>query len=126
MTDGLSGDSGKPQLSHFHTVPLSLEEEDGGVFRYLEPRETGMEKIHLPYFPFIIGKQEELVDYCLEEDTVSRLHLRLDQEGEEYLVTDLNSTNGTAVNGRQLEANETVPIRPGDELLISKIFYRFR
>ena len=119
-------DSGKPQLSHFHTVPLSLEEEDGGVFRYLEPRETGMEKIHLPYFPFIIGKQEELVDYCLEEDTVSRLHLRLDQEGEEYLVTDLNSTNGTAVNGRQLEANETVPIRPGDELLISKIFYRFR
>ena len=119
-------DSGKPQMSHFHTVPLSLEEEDGGVFRYLEPRETGMEKIHLPYFPFIIGKQEELVDYCLEEDTVSRLHLRLDQEGEEYLVTDLNSTNGTAVNGRQLEANETVPIRPGDELLISKIFYRFR
>lgn len=119
-------DSGKPQLSHFHTVPLSLEEEDGGVFRYLEPRETGMEKIHLPYFPFIIGKQEELVDYCLEEDTVSRLHLRLDQEGEEYMVTDLNSTNGTAVNGRQLEANETVPIRPGDELLISKIFYRFR
>lgn len=118
--------AGEQRLTYFQTVPLFSAEEGAENCRYLEPKEAGMERIQLPYFPFIIGKQEELVDYCLKEETVSRLHLRIDQEEGEYLVTDLNSTNGTAVNGRQLEANETVPIQPGDELLIAKIFYRFQ
>ena len=56
-----------------------------------------MEDILIPYFPFIIGKHEELVDYVLNRSTVSRLHVRIDREGEEYRITDLNSTNGTMV-----------------------------
>ena len=84
-----------------------------------------MERIEIRYFPFVIGKQEDLVDFCLKEETVSRLHVRLDREGESFWVTDLNSTNGTMVNGKQLEANETALIQPGDELLIAKIPYRF-
>jgi pSer/pThr/pTyr-binding forkhead associated (FHA) protein len=35
----------------------------------------------------------------LDDDTVSRLHARLDREGEDLWVTDLKSRNGTRVNG---------------------------
>jgi len=39
-------------------------------------------------------------------------------------LTDLNSTNGTYKNGVRLIANETVEIRPQDEIKLgNKIFY---
>ena len=109
----------------FKTVPLSAGRGQEDVCR-LEPENRQQKTIEIRYFPFIIGKQEELVDFCLEDDTVSRLHLRLDREEEECWVTDLNSTNGTTVNGRLLEANESAPLRPGDELVIAALRYHFR
>ena len=36
------------------------------------------------YYPFIIGKQENLVDHVLNRETVSRLHLRIDQKAGHY------------------------------------------
>ena len=32
------------------------------------------------------------------------------------MITDLNSTNGTSVNGRFLETNESIHIEPGEML----------
>ena len=57
--------------------------------------EPGTEDIVIAYYPFIIGKQENLVDYVLRRETVSRLHLRIDRKEDRYYVQDLNSTNGT-------------------------------
>lgn len=98
----------------------------GSTGRRLEAEGPEAEDIDISYFPYIIGKQEDLVDYVLTRQTVSRLHLRIDKEGEEYRVTDLNSTNGTQVGGRLLEANETVAIRPGESLCIADLVYIFK
>ena len=87
--------------------------------------QPGGEDILIGYYPFVIGKNKELADYVLSKDTVSRFHLRIDKEEERYLVTDLNSTNGTRVNNYSLEANETVEIKPGDEIYIAEIGYVF-
>jgi len=38
-------------------------------------------------------------DVLLPDDTASRYHCRITQEGDSYLLTDLDSTNGTFVNG---------------------------
>ncbi len=38
-------------------------------------------------------------DVVLEDDTVSRYHCRIVQEDDAYVVVDLNSTNGTHING---------------------------
>lgn len=83
------------------------------------------EDIRISYYPFIIGKQENLVDYVLKRDTVSRLHLRIDREEKQYYVRDLNSTNGTVVAGRLLEANERAVLNEGDEVFIAGNRYRF-
>lgn len=97
----------------------------GENVRKLRALDGGEEDISLSYYPFVIGKQENLADYILNRDTVSRLHLRIDRMGEAYQIMDLNSTNGTVVRGRLLENNESVPLYPGDEIQIAKYRYRF-
>lgn len=87
--------------------------------------DPGLQDIELRYYPFIIGKQENLVDFVLERDVVSRLHMRVDYVDSEYTIEDLNSTNGTIVAGKMLEANETVVVKEGDEVKIADCRYRF-
>lgn len=93
--------------------------------RMLRTLDSDGENIPLPYYPFIIGKQDNLVDYKLERETVSRLHVRIDQVGETYRIKDLNSTNGTFLRGRLLENNEEAELHAGDEVCIARYRYRF-
>jgi pSer/pThr/pTyr-binding forkhead associated (FHA) protein len=74
----------------------------------------------------VIGKQENLVDYQMDRDTVSRLHLRIDRDDGRYYITDLNSSNGTMLHGRLLENNEKAEVRPGDEVSIAQFRFVFR
>jgi pSer/pThr/pTyr-binding forkhead associated (FHA) protein len=78
------------------------------------------------YTPFVLGKHRELTDFCVREETVSRMHARIDLEQDRYSVTDLNSTNGTRVNGRMLAANETTELADGDFLELGDTGYRVR
>lgn len=93
--------------------------------RYLRAAGAEIEDIAITYVPYLIGKQEGLVDYVLDKETVSRIHVRIDREGEEYRISDLNSTNGTSVNGRMLETNETVVLKTGDEVAIANFVFIF-
>lgn len=58
----------------------------------------------------------------LEDGTVSHHHAVLLLEGQEYKVRDLNSTNGTRVNG--LRIVETV-LHNGDQLRVGSVEMRF-
>ncbi|HIT64320.1 MAG TPA: FHA domain-containing protein [Candidatus Ventrimonas merdavium] len=113
-----------------HTGPdtvllADLAQEQGERLRRLRALSPDQEDIVLSYYPFIIGKQENLADHILDKETVSRLHLRIDREGERYFARDLNSTNGTTIAGRLLDNNETAELHPGDEVWIARYGYRF-
>ena len=108
------------------TVLLNGEaSESSARIRRLVALDAGTEDIAIAYYPFIIGKQENLVDYVLARETVSRLHLRIDRKDDRYYVQDLNSTNGTSVGGHMLENNETMEIWDGVEVNIAGVRYRF-
>jgi hypothetical protein len=94
-------------------------------FRYLRAVGSEVPDITISYVPYLIGKQEGLVDYVLEGETISRIHARIDRAGEEYQLCDLNSTNGTSINGRLLETNETVTLKKGDEVFIANFAFIF-
>lgn len=106
------------------TVLLTEEKEPYEVRRLISMK-AGTGDIVITYVPFIIGKQEGLADCILAFDAVSRLHARIDRNGEDYLITDLNSTNGTMVRGRMLETNEMAKLVPGDEVYIANIGFVF-
>ncbi len=108
-----------------HTLLLS-EDTDKEVRYILISKDKSTEDIKLPYFPFIIGKQERICDHILKNDKVSRLHLRIDKDREEeFSVRDLNSLNGTKLDGRLLDNEETAKLIIGNEIEIADLKYVF-
>jgi pSer/pThr/pTyr-binding forkhead associated (FHA) protein len=62
-------------------------------------------------------------DIQIKNQTVSRKHLKIVRRGDKYFITDLESRNGTVINGKyidpgiELEAPEGVPIAVGMSLI---------
>ena len=58
---------------------------------------------------------------------ISRKHFRVEKNGDQRCIVDLNSANGTSLNGQAIVANMPYPIQPGDKIAISnrhRITYR--
>lgn len=60
---------------------------------------------------FSIGRDASC-DLAIADMTVSRLHAQLERTSEGWLLSDLESTNGTRVNGWRVRGK--VPVRAGD------------
>ncbi len=62
-------------------------------------------------------------DIAIRDGQVSRYHLRLSLQGQDYCVEDLGSTNGTRVNGQQISQrtrlNNGDIIALGDSILLT-------
>ena len=57
---------------------------------------------------------------------VSRRHARITFRGDNYMIEDLGSTNGTFVNrGRRLLPGSPQVLGEGDEIIVGKTFLRF-
>ena len=74
-----------------------------------------------PNEQIVIGR-DEAAQLKLTDITVSKRHARVvaDADGNTNVI-DLNSTNGTAVNGRQVSRHE---LRPGDHLEVGGVSLR--
>src|SRR4026209_1952902 len=56
-----------------------------------------------------------VTELCFPEDAgLSRQHLRFEQEGEDWIIKDLGSKNGTLLNSIRL--SESTRLRPGDRI----------
>lgn len=82
-------------------------------------------QLGINFFPYIIGKLAGAVDGVVEHETVSRIHCKLEFENERYYIRDLNSTNGTIVNGTVVETEERMEIQYGDQIQIGQALYVF-
>lgn len=87
----------------------------------MNPRERN--SIVLVKDSYLIGKLKTKADICLEEEGISRIHAKIQKEGEEYYLCDMNSTNGTFINGRRLGVNEKVPLHVSDEIAFARTEY---
>jgi pSer/pThr/pTyr-binding forkhead associated (FHA) protein len=65
---------------------------------------------------FIIGRGNDC-NIVLPERQVSRHHVRITQENSRYILHDLNSKNGTHLNGVQVQ--EKARLQDGDEIQIA-------
>lgn len=62
-----------------------------------------------------------LVPYGAEEAGVSRRHARLLRDNDTLYLMDLNSTNGTRLNGEVLPASVEKQLRDGDEVTLGRL-----
>lgn len=64
-------------------------------------------------------------DIIIAKDTISRYHARIEVENKAYFLEDLNSTNGTFVNDKQLVYKEKRKLEPNDIVRFADVKYRF-
>lgn len=69
-----------------------------------------------------IGRDEQN-SFTIPDPAISRAHCRLETRGGTVLLSDLNSTNGTWVNGRRVQHEE---LADGDRILIGRTELVFR
>lgn len=83
------------------------------------------EKVFLTKFPFYVGSMSDYMDYVIKKDTVSRFHAKFIRQEEQVYLMDLNSTNGTRVNGRELNVRDRIVLSDGDRILFADEEYIF-
>ena len=110
------------------------DEEAGNTVRFSEQETVGRlygrdrgSRIDLRTLPTTVGKAQSYVDVVLPDPSVSRVHARI-YKGEEGCIEirDLDSTNGTFINGTRLEPNEKRRVHRGDEVRFGNMEYEYR
>ena len=82
--------------------------------------------VSLDHFPFTIGKHAN-ADFSPDSSAISRIHARIckDKENGSIYLEDMNSTNGTSLNGVPLEAYTPAALAPGDLLSFADCEFYF-
>ncbi|HUQ70300.1 MAG TPA: FHA domain-containing protein [Planctomycetaceae bacterium] len=71
--------------------------------------------------PITIGREDDN-DIQLNDDRTSRFHAKLQDDGGQVILTDLESTNGTRVNGHPVQMKV---LQPGDLVAIGRCVLLF-
>ena len=97
------------------------------------PQGTPERIFHLDLAENTLGRQYDGKGICPEivvpDPGISRRHLKIYREGEDWAVLDLGSSNGTSVNGSDLEAGVVRRIATGDQITLgmwTRIFVEAR
>ncbi len=68
-----------------------------------------------------IGRHPALCDLILDEESVSKRHVRISQTAEGLFVEDLNSLNGALLDNVELKPFRLTPISEGQTLTVGRV-----
>ena len=105
------------------TEVLMARQAVQGILRHAGEEKGPELRIDLPVA--FIGREGEGADLCIPGRSVSRMHARVERVEEDYYLEDLNSTNGTFLNGELLEYRQKVKLSPRDRITFGLEEYIF-
>ena len=73
---------------------------------------------------FTIGKKESNDGVISFNKMISRFHCKITNNGRQYMISDLQSANGTFVNGIKLQPNVPAPLKSGDMVRLADSDFR--
>jgi Protein of unknown function (DUF3662)/Inner membrane component of T3SS, cytoplasmic domain len=100
----------------------AVSAEELGLDREVATLSWDGKRLELTKRRAVIGRSKDC-DVQVADANVSRRHAEVRQEGAEHWLVDLDSTNGTEVNGRQLKRAK---LRPGDTITVGSTELVFR
>ena len=119
-----TSESSRIHMDYGETVVLSAGTVSGPAS--LVSKEPGeLATIYLNEDLTVIGKLETACDAVISLPTVSRIHAKIRKKEENYFLSDMNSRNGTSVNGRLLRPDEEYQLEPEDEVDFAQARYIF-
>jgi len=80
------------------------------------------QEMELPEAALIVGRSDE-ANLVIEDDEISGQHAELQPEGDAWRITDLKSSNGTALNGEMVES---ALLTDGDIITMGETVCTFR
>lgn len=81
----------------------------------------GLGEIMVDHFPYVIGRASNS-DRPMPMIFISRYHCRMSLRDHEVVIEDLESSNGTFVNGKRIAA--PTPIHHNDEVSFGPLAFR--
>lgn len=70
-----------------------------------------------------LGRSAEKSDGVIPDSSVSGQHCRITYENQKWILQDMNSTNGTTLNGFRVPALKKTEIHNGDKIGISRFVF---
>ena len=104
------------------TVLGNTSNRTEGILQYEGTGE--LPDIRIDKIPFLIGSAIDC-DGVIRHPNISRRHAKITIRDGVYFIEDLNSTNGTKVNGGLLNYKTKVSVRKGTEIHFANEPYRF-
>lgn len=86
----------------------------------------GEDELAKAYLGLTIGRHPQLCERTIDDPTVSRRHLRIGLRGGELFAEDVNSLNGTLLDGQGLTPFQAVVLREGQTLTLGRAILRVR
>lgn len=113
----------EPEKQITPTILLSSGmQEIQGILRY--EGGSDLKDICISEIPFLIGSDEKC-DGLIEDETVSRRHAIITKVEEIYFIEDMNSSNGTKVEGEYLGYKTKISLKKNDVVEFANQRYRF-
>lgn len=75
----------------------------------------------LGYKPLVIGRDES-ADVCVDDESLSRSHFLVVRQGVDFFVVDLDSINGTWIDGERVSAHK---LQPNDVIMAGQSLFYF-
>ncbi len=102
---------------------------DGFGTGYLEYFENGLAvRIHLNQDVTRVGSRAQSVDHVLLSHKVSKVHAEFIRRNGRYFMRDINSTNGTYLNGsrERIVSNQEIELHDGDRVRLADVELVFK
>ncbi len=106
------------------TVLLKAVEEDRDVLNLKYIGNSKKDDIRIDKEEFRVGSSIEGNDSVIDSPVISRFHAKIIKEGKSYYLEDLNSTNGTSVNGKLLGYRDRIELNPEDTIMFADECYK--
>ncbi len=81
--------------------------------------------IRISSFPFILGSEQRMVNGWINAPQISKQHAVLEKHNGLIQIKDLNSTNGTFINGELLVDRKLFTLQGGDKITLADRTYKF-
>lgn len=92
-------------------IPLYVKKADG--------YEAVTEKLEPDNYPCTIGSLEESSDIYIASPIISKMHACIIKDEDKFYIEDMNSTNGTFINGERIAMHNKMCLSDGDALRIA-------
>lgn len=106
---------------------ILISEAPKDCYPYLESIGSNrVERIVINKNKFLIGRLGSMVDHIIQGNTIGKLHAEITVSEGLFYIKDLNSKNGTYVNGVRIPGNNEYEIKGNDIIRFSNYEYVFR